>query len=142
MKILLFVIEFVVFTNPDVPEEKIALTGRFDDSFVIRQLSIVLPEFPVPEDAVAKYTIPPDAAVDEPFRIQYFIISCCAVLINLIVDVPAVFAELEFDIIRSGVDPVSVYPPVKYYIISSVKVNQRTSQISGNANTCLGREYI
>ena len=66
--------------------------------------------FPAEPDEVLKKSIPLDA-VDDPFKVQYFIVLLDASLINLTVEVPVAFEVLVFEITKSWVDPEALTLP-------------------------------
>ena len=74
--------------------------GKFEPTEVIVLLSIVLLSFPVVVPVDKKMT-PEAVAVSEPDIVQYFRIFDVASLINLNVEVPAIFEVLVFEIVRS-----------------------------------------
>ena len=62
---------------------------------------MTFPSFPLPAVAVEKKMTPLVASVSEPLMVQYWMVLFSAVLINSIVEVPAVARMLVLDMVRS-----------------------------------------
>ena len=96
----------------EVPNEKIALIGLLASAeFVISLLIIVFASFPVVPVDVLKNKIPATGSIDEPFRLQNFMVLFVASLINRTVEVPAVATALVLLTVRLIVLPVAFTLP-------------------------------